>query len=82
MSKMPWHVFKNAHPRAHGAASGLRLPNWSAVPTWKTAKTISTLIKTLGAHRLFYSTSIVSNRPAPKCSPFENELDARNWPIR
>jgi len=78
MSKVPWHVFRNDHPRAHLVAASIKAAELVGSPDLKTAKTIlERLIKTLGPTG-DYATSIVRETGQPEVHlAFENEPDAR-----
>ena len=78
MSKVPWHVFRNDHPRAHLVAASIEAAELVGSPDLKTAKTIlERLVKTLGPTG-DYATSIVRETGQPEVHlAFENEPDAR-----
>jgi hypothetical protein len=78
MSKVPWHVFRNDHPRAHLVAASIEAAELVGSPDLKTAKTIlERLIKTLGPTG-DYATSIVRETGQPEVHlAFEHEPDAR-----
>jgi hypothetical protein len=78
MSKVPWHVFRNDHPRAHLVAASIEAAELVGSPDLKAAKTIlERLVKTLGPTG-DYATSIVRETGEPEVHlAFENEPDAR-----
>ena len=78
MSKVPWHVFRNDHPRAHLVAASIEAAELVGSPDLKTAKTIlERLVKTLGPTG-DYATAIVRETGQPEVHlAFENEPDAR-----
>ena len=78
MSKVPWHVFRSDHPRAHLVAASIEAAELIGSPDLKTAKTVlERLVKTL-APGGDYATSIVRETGQPEVHlAFENELDAR-----
>jgi hypothetical protein len=78
MSKVPWHVFRSDHPRAHLVAALIEAAELVGSPDLKTAKTVlERLVKTL-APGGDYATSIVRETGQPEVHlAFENELDAR-----
>jgi hypothetical protein len=78
MSKVPWHVFRNDHPRAHLVAASIEAAELVGSPDLKTAKTIlERLVKTLGPTG-DYATSIVRETGQPEVHfAFANEVDAR-----
>ncbi len=75
---MPWHVFRNDHPRAHLVAASIEAAELVGSPDLKTAKTIlERLVKTLGPTG-DYATAIVRETGEPEVHlAFENEPDAR-----
>ena len=77
MSKVPWHVFRSDHPRAHLVAASIEAAELVGSPDLKTAKTIlERLVKTLGPTG-DYATSIVRETGQPEVHlAFENESDA------
>jgi hypothetical protein len=78
MSKVPWHVFRSDHPRAHLVAASIEAAELIGSPDLKSAKTVlERLVKTL-APSGDYATSIVRETGQPEVHlAFENELDAR-----
>ena len=78
MSKVPWHVFRSEHPRAHLVAASIEAAELVGSPDLKTAKTIlERLVKAL-APVGEYATSIVRETGEPEVHlAFANELDAR-----
>jgi hypothetical protein len=78
MSKVPWHVFRSDHPRAHLVAASIAAAERVGSPDLKTAKSVlERLVKTL-APGGDYATSIVRETGQPEVHlAFENELDAR-----
>lgn len=78
MSKVPWHVFRSDHRRAHLVAASIEAAELVGSPDLKTAKTVlERLVKTL-APTGDYATSIVRETGQPEVHlAFENELDAR-----
>jgi hypothetical protein len=78
MSKVPWHVFRSDHPRAHLVAASIEAAELIGSPDLKTAKTLlERLVKTL-APSGDYATSIVREGGQPEVHlAFENEPDAR-----
>ena len=78
MSKVPWHVFRSDHPRAHLVAASIEAAELVGSPDLKIAKTVlERLVKTL-APSGDYATSIVRETGQPEVHlAFENELDAR-----
>jgi hypothetical protein len=78
MSKVPWHLFRNDHPRAHLVAGSIAAADLVGSPDLKIAKTVlERLVKTL-APSGDYATSIVRETGEPEVHlAFENELDAR-----
>ena len=78
MSKVPWHVFRNDHPRAHLVAASIEAADLVGSPDLKAAKTIlERLVKTLGPTG-DYATSIVRETGQPEVHlAFEIEPDAR-----
>jgi hypothetical protein len=78
MSKVPWHVFRRDHPRAHLVAASIEAAELIGSPDLKSAKTVlERLVKTL-APSGDYATSIVRETGQPEVHlAFENELDAR-----
>jgi hypothetical protein len=78
MSKVPWHVFRSDHPRAHLVAASIEAAELVGSPDLKTAKAIlERLVKTL-APAGDYATSIVRETGLPEVHlAFANELDAR-----
>ena len=85
MSKVPWHVFRSEHPRAHLVAASIEAAELVGSPDLKTAKTIlERLVKAL-APVGEYATSIVRETGEPEVHlAFANELDARKLadPVR
>jgi hypothetical protein len=78
MPKVPWHVFRSDHPRAHLVAASIAAAEQVGSPDLKTAKSVlERLVKTL-APGGDYATSIVRETGQPEVHlAFENELDAR-----
>src|SRR5258708_40308516 len=78
MSKVPWHVFRSDHPRAHLVAASVGAAELVGSPDLKIAKTaLERLVKTL-APSGDYATSIVRETGQPEVHlAFENALDAR-----
>ena len=78
MSKVPWHVFRSDHPRAHLVAASIAAAEMVGSPDLKSAKAVlERLVKTL-APGGDYATSIVREGGQPEVHlAFENEPDAR-----
>jgi hypothetical protein len=78
MPKVPWHVFRSDHPRAHLVAASIESAELVGSPDLKTAKAVlERLVKTL-APTGDYATSIVRETGQPEVHlAFANELDAR-----
>jgi hypothetical protein len=78
MSKVPWHVFRSDHPRAHLVAASIAAAEMVGSPDLKSAKAVlERLVKTL-APTGDYATSIVRETGEPEVHlAFENEPDAR-----
>ena len=66
MSKVPWHVLRSDHPRAHLVAALIEAAELVGSPDLKTAKTVlERLVKTL-APTGDYATSIVRETGQPE----------------
>ena len=78
MSKVPWHVLRSDHPRAHLVAASIAAAEMVGSPDLKSAKAVlERLVKTL-APTGDYATSIVRETGEPEVHlAFENEPDAR-----